>query len=481
MKTFSLSLGSALLLAACFSPTGSGDPTGAAETAGPGGEPTSATGESSDTTATTTAGTVGTSDAHPTTGPTVTSDASTGTVSTTSGEPCTEDDCECTSNSDCEPPLTCEKGQCVGCLDDSACSGGVCDPVDHVCRKCREHSECSEGACELDDGVCFPPGLTTRAYVDPNEACAEQPCTPDLPCCSIGEALVNNIDSEYLVVQLAPGTYQSVVNLPEDGRKVALLGNLDTIFTVDSGGNAVVQLGVGGALTKIDSELYVAGLVVSSGQGDSAFRCSSAATLWLDDVQILGYDGRAVAVTDCDVTLRRSVLRWNTTSIVADTNTVLALENVMLAHTGTGAALELGGNCDARLLYTTIADSSGHTFGLLACNDVTTLLTVRNSVVVSDLVGDTVDCFPTSYDVADSVVSTEQLGVNGDQLLVLDPSAVPSQFVNWADTNLHVVPGGAFTDRAIWSSTHPRTDIDGDLRPTVDGTVDVAGADRPAG
>ncbi|MDC0675161.1 hypothetical protein [Nannocystis radixulma] len=480
MKTSSLSLGSALLLAACFSPTGSGDPTGAAETAGPGGEPTSATGESSATTETTTVATVGTSDAPPTTGPTVTSDASTGTVST-SGEPRTEDDCECTSNSDCEPPLTCEKGQCVGCLDDSSCDGGVCDPVDHVCRKCIEHSECSEGACELDDGVCFPPGLTTRAYVDPNEACAEQPCTPDLPCCSIGEALVNNIGSEYLVVQLAPGIYPSVVNLPEDGRKVALLGNLDTVFTVDSGGNAVVQLGVGGVDTQIDSELYVAGVVVSGGQGDSAFRCSSAATLWLDDVQILGYGGRALASSRCDVTLRRSVLRWNTTSIVADTTSVLALENVMLAHTGTGAALEVGGSSTMRLLYTTIADSSKHAFGLLACNDTNSLFTVRNSVLVSDLVGETVSCSATQYDVADSVVSTEQLGINGDQLLVLDPSAVPSQFVNWADANLHVVPGGAFTDRAIWKSTHPRTDIDGDPRPTVDGTVDVAGADRPAG
>jgi len=481
VKTSPLSLGSALLLAACFTPSGSsGDPGGTAEAAGPATDVTATADDSTGAAATSSSGTLATTDAVPTTGSIATDP--TGTVtSATTVEPCTEDDCACTSNTDCEAPLSCHQGQCVGCVDDTTCDGGVCDPVDHVCRGCREHSECPKTACELDDGVCFPIDATTHAHVDPNATCAEQPCTLEEPCCSIGQALSNYLDSSHLVIHLGAGTVQSATQVVEGGRKVAILGTAETVLTVNAPNDAAMRLGVDGPDTEIDSELYVARVVVSGGGGGGAFRCNRAATLWLDDVQILGFDGRALAATACNVTARRTTLRWNTFGVAVDTNSILALENVMIAHTGAGAALELSGSTEARLLYTTVADSSHHTFGLLACTDASPLLTARNAVLVSDTVGDTVNCSPASYDIADSVVSADQLIGQGGESLVLDPLDVAEQFVDWLGGDLHTLEGSALVDRAVWSSTHPRTDIDGDLRPSVDGTPDVAGADRPAG
>jgi hypothetical protein len=53
---------------------------------------------------------------------------------------------------------------------------------------------------------------------------------------------------------------------------------------------------------------------------------------------------------------------------------------------------------------------------------------------------------------------------------------VPSWFTS--DLHLATIPADVLT-AAQWNTGDPTTDIDGELRPTVDATADVAGADIP--
>src|SRR5690606_14613770 len=50
---------------------------------------------------------------------------------------------------------------------------------------------------------------------------------------------------------------------------------------------------------------------------------------------------------------------------------------------------------------------------------------------------------------------------------------------NMGNFHLSAMAPPALASAAVWKSTDSSTDIDGDPRPTIDGTADYAGADIP--
>ncbi|MDC0718874.1 hypothetical protein [Nannocystis bainbridge] len=472
VKTSYLSFGSALLLTACFSPTGS-DPGTAGPTSGDTTEPPATATEPGTTAVEPTTGEADT-DTTTTTTTGVATEPPTGTSTTL--EPCTLDICPCQGDVDCEPGLQCHAGQCVECIDSATCGGRVCDPVDHVCRGCREHAECPETACELDDGLCFPDEATSHAYVDPSSACSDQPCSFAQPCCSVAQAHGQFFDTTHLVFHLAPGLYQAGIEVSEGGRRIAVLGGPGVVFTVDA--DPVIRLGL--ARPPIDSELYLSQIVIEGGQGSAAVRCSAAADLWLDDSAILGFTGRAVAVSDCDVVLRRSELRLNLEGMLVEDGGTLRLENSLVAHLNMGPALAIGSAAAADLVYTTLGDITQHMFGLFTCLDGTATLVARNSALLSHVLVDTFDCVPSAVDIRDSVVTLGPFANPDKNTHLIQANEVSPIFAGWDAGLLHLAgDGGALAGRARWQPGDPQTDIDGDARPATAGAPDVAGGDRP--
>lgn len=477
VKTSPLSLASSLLLAACFDPAGS-DTTGTGATDGPATTSTATVGPAS------TSSGEGPGTSPGSTGPTsgeegtvtLTGDTASGTDTT--GEPCTLGVCRCDSATECRPGQQCHEGECVECIDSASCDGRVCDPVDHVCRACREHDECPDTACELDDGVCFPKDSTSHAFVDPTLVCGAQSCAEDQPCCSIEQAMSQHQDAVHLVVHLLPGTYSTGLHLAQGGRKIALLGGELTAFAVE--GEPIIQLGDEMQDLAIDSELYVSRIRIKGGQGPAAVRCRASAQLWLDDVRIVAYGGRALSAAGCTTVVRRNQLAQNLRSIHLAEGTTLRLENSLVAHFDMGAALEIGDASTANLLYTTLGDGTQHESGLFACLDGTAGLNARNSALLSHGVVDTFACAASAAQLADSVVSASELENVDTNTSVVPPQNVPPLFMDWDGGDLHVVgDGGPLAGAARWKQGDPRTDIDGDPRPLMDDAPDVAGGDRP--
>ncbi|WP_434427058.1 hypothetical protein [Nannocystis pusilla] len=479
MKTSLLSLASSLLFAACFDPVGS-DTTGAGGSDGPATTSTT-TVETGSTVSSegpgTSLGPTGPTTGEESTG-TLTGDASTGTDTT--GQPCDLDVCPCDNATECQSGQQCHEGQCVECIDSATCNGGVCDPVDHVCRACREHDECPETACELDDGVCFPKDSTSHAFIDPTLVCGEQSCAKDQPCCSIGQAMSQHQDAVHLVLHLLPGTYSTGIHLEQGGRKVAILGSELTTFTVDV--EPTILLGVEMQDLAIDSELYVSRIRIENGQGAAAVRCRSSAQLWLDNVRIVAYGGRAISAADCTTVVRRNQLALNLHSIHIAEGTTMRLENSLVAHFNMGAALEIGNASAAHLLYTTLGDITQHESGLFACLDGTAGLDARNSALLSHGLVNTFSCATSAAQLSDSVVSASELENVDTNTGVIPPQAVPQIFMDWNGGDLHVFGDGLpLAGVARWKQGDPRTDVDGDPRPLMDGALDIAGGDRPPG
>jgi hypothetical protein len=125
-------------------------------------------------------------------------------------------------------------------------------------------------------------------------------------------------------------------------------------------------------------------------------------------------------------------------------------------------------------LYATISgDDDGFDGGTaLRCTGTSTV-GVRNSVVVKTGSGAEIEC-----DEADVSYSATETATPGTGNVTLG-SVMANWFVSVA-SDLHLNnPPGDLTTAAQWQSGDPATDIDGELRPTEDGSPDYAGADVP--
>ncbi|WAS91584.1 hypothetical protein [Nannocystis punicea] len=385
----------------------------------------------------------------------------------------------CLEDLDCGDTLSCVDGKCIGCTRDEQCPQlqPVCDPDTQICRSCRAHAECPETACELDVGTCFPAFETKHWYVDPGLPCADDAkCVLANECCTAAQAM-NRAAAEpaaYHVLHVKPGVQTQPVELAIAGKRVALLGQPDVVFMIDST-EAVFSVGDGMNLQHLDSKLYVSRLHVTGGQTTRVVSCVDAEHLWLDEVDVYGVGGDALYATNCPLTVRRSSFRATSAGVTAAAGAVVHVENSIFGDTVSGAPLQTVNGGELDLLYTTVVDKGNGSMALLKCW-APAEVTIRNSILVG--VGGEIQCADAAPTISHTVTTAD--GLAGPNITTVSVDGVPSLFSDYVGGNYHLGPDAGLLDHsAERQEGDPPVDIDGQPRPGDPGDPDFAGADRP--
>ncbi|MCX4239113.1 hypothetical protein [Paraliomyxa miuraensis] len=225
----------------------------------------------------------------------------------------------------------------------------------------------------------------------------------------------------------------------DGGRVLALLANAGDTPTLALIAGGAPQITVGDATVLLD------GLRLS-GNADDVGLVVDGGQAWVDRTRIVQNSGGGlVAQNAAELTLRNCFVGGGTD--------VIGVEVV---------------DASASVLYSTISAS---TFGMTPALSCTTPLAVdvRNSIIVSQ--GGT---SPDELSCAAATIVATATEAN------VGPFSA-GWFVNFNGGDYHLTASGtsAFADVANWNTGDPSTDIDGDPRPSIDGTADHAGADVP--
>lgn len=348
----------------------------------------------------------------------------------------------------------CVSGECVECTPEraSACGGiePICDPDTNACVGCSYHEDCPQSACRIAEGDCLPDD--TVWLVDAEADCDASEGTPALPFCTLGEALEQLGPGQSGTIVVRPATYAETIEVT-GGRTIALLAE-----STGSSRPRINRVGaeplirVGGAA----SSLYLDGFILQ-GNSEGPGLSVNEGLAYLDATQIVSNAGSGVEITGGGhVQLRNTIIGRNgdefsaTHGLVVEGSTFAMLYGSLVANEGQGDDDSL--TCDAT--------SSG---------------TVRNSIVVgADL--ESIAC--SELEVTTSSVDTPGLGGEGNDLL---ETFEASWFrgVGTGDFHLADPVDTPFAEVARWRTGDPSRDLDGEPRPTRDGTADYAGADVP--
>jgi len=359
-------------------------------------------------------------------------------------------------------------GLCVECssADATACSGvtPICDEAINTCVACSEHDECGSGACNLVSGACFP---NTALWVDKSKPCSGTG-TEDSPFCEIGDAVDTIGSGKPTIVWVVPnkGTYIDKVSV-EASRTIAIRSTTDD----------KVRLGVydKDAFTASQSSLTFLDRIDIRDSDDRGIVCSGG-SVWGDDVRVgkrsLGVD----AMSNCSLTFRRSEIVANQAGGIQVSGGSLHLENTFVVSNG-GQFSDVGGiaasSAELDITYSTLINNNAQTKGesSLGCAAGSSG-EVRNSIIIG-LQPDTFECPGASFEY--NALDDGKLAASSN---TIHESLQASWFVNAAANDFHLAAVNPF-EVGLWVNGQPKTDVDGDLRPTVDETVDYVGADVP--
>jgi hypothetical protein len=158
--------------------------------------------------------------------------------------------------------------------------------------------------------------------------------------------------------------------------------------------------------------------------------------------------------------------------IVAQGGAELTLRNCFVGGNVEANVLDLQG-ATAEVLYSTLGAGLGVTASIVC--DAPSMATVRNSLVVSRSDDDEVICanLDATYTAAETLLD----GTGNVALGTMDVAWFAG--FNGGDFDLTAMHPVIIDTAALWTTGDPPTDIDGQPRPTVDGTADYAGADVP--
>lgn len=330
----------------------------------------------------------------------------------------------------------CVGGACVQCTAAApeACAGmtPLCDDATNTCVPCTEHGQCGEAACNLFTGACLPGDADAIAHVGPGQEFA-----------SLSLAVAS-------VPAGAEGTV--VVHQASYDEAVMVSGNRTVAFLAAAGDSPAWALIAGGG-----PQLAVA----------------AGSTALLDGLRLSGNaDDLGLRVTGGQVWADRSrIVDNNGGGIVAESNAELMLRNCFVGGDISDAnALTVNGST-ATVLYTTAGGGFGAATALTC--DAPATVTVRNSLFVARTDSDEIVC--------DAAIerSAAELDLGGTNTGL--GAMATAWFLGYGtgDFGLAVAHPATIDTAAQWHAGDPSTDIDGDLRPTVDGTPDYAGADVP--
>ena len=407
-------------------------------------------------------------------------DDTTGTAGTTGDAPCEDnDDCPnpdapfCLNTGTCGPcgdtaspdgscltefPETpvCVDDECVECdaEDASACEDAneVCDDNTNECVPCTAHAQCAGPAgCDIPGGQCGDEANVW--YVDGgHKICptSGNGLSEDDPFCTLDEALGavdaledGTVATVYVAAMGAPYFETPVI---ESGQIVLLLASdADSPPNVQGSGSPTIRVQTGGTLV-LDH------ITVSGNTGDEGIS-STNALLHVEGSSISLNNGSGIVMNGGELTLINSFIASNGDNLSGTT------------------ALDLT-SVNATVLYSSLVNNDGNGAQSLLCTDPGET-ELRNSIVTS-ADGDSIDC--PGATIENNAVDSEIGGSN------VDVGAVDGAwFVAAGSGDLHLTAAGTalFGDIAEWATDDPSSDIDGDLRPVINGSEDVAGADVP--
>lgn len=382
--------------------------------------------------------------------------STTGPIPCVSDDECTEPEapfcgtmgecgtCDGTSDPDAacasaDPGLPlCVGGACVQCTAAApeACTGTtpICDDATNTCVPCVEHGQCGEAACNLFTGACLPADADAIAHVGPGEEFASL---------TLAVASIPSGSQGTVIVHVGMPDYNEAVTVG-GGRVVAFLAAPDAVSSpgwIQSAAGGGPQLTVGAGSTAL-----LDGLRLSGNADDLGLRATGG-QVWVDRSRIVQNSGGGiVAEAGADLRMRNCFVGGAAADVDAVAIDGSALD---MLYTTVGGGTVLGGR--ARALY---------------CSGATTV-DVRNSILVSADPMPEVECAGAALTTSTTEADVGNLNI--------------TWFDGYATGDFSLSPSGAttFADVAQWTTGDPPADIDGDLRPTVDGTSDYAGADVP--
>jgi hypothetical protein len=341
----------------------------------------------------------------------------------------------------------CDGGRCVACTaDDIGYCGGVtpvCDVASNTCIACTYHLQCPGSACHIDGGSCLD-------QVPPLHVDAAQPCggsgEEDDPFCAIQDAIDSVASGASAVIFVTQGQYDENLVIG-DGKAIALLAREDDR-------PIVIPAGDGATLEIVNpvTRAYVEGLRFQDNNDTHAIRVSGARTVF-DRVESVRNLGGGLLVSASGVArVRNSIIGANANDV--DTVRVDSAE--------------------LELLYATVVAGvfTATPTRALACTGTTTV-NVRNSFLLATGMQTEVAC---NGAMVSRTASEALLPGSGNEML---PAFDASWFLNFGSANFRLGdPPEIVHTTARWLTGDPPVDIDGDLRPTRDGDLDAAGADR---
>lgn len=420
--------------------------------------------EASTTAATSTAAGVSASD------PDATDTVVTGNDDTTAEPPDSGGGLECARDADCLDPdaPACIVGNCVGCYaatdPDSLCTGRspdlpacgadgacvqcsaenvtacgaatpVCDAADGTCSACTRHEECPGTACDIDTGACFPADCLLVVDADGGGHYAD-----------LDSAVQSVAANSSCVLQIHTPADDIEYGTPitiAAGRRIALLGQDELVAGLGVPYNqdrpAVLSVESGAAV-------YVSRLRLTGGE-----IVVGAASLWLDRVDARNPWGATVHTVDpqADVTLVNSWIRGGDYELGAVRIDAGHVDGVFTTVLGDGVAV--------------------------GCAPQATS-TIRSSLLISWSSVDAIDC--SGIDLSYSALEEQYAGAGNQSLGAAQPLV-------WFEIDYDAGGIVRLTDAspqllgvtARWATGDPPWDIDGEPRPTMDGTMTFAGAD----
>ena len=160
--------------------------------------------------------------------------------------------------------------------------------------------------------------------------------------------------------------------------------------------------------------------------------------------------------------MRRSAFEGGEYGIRADNGGRLTVHNSVFGYQSS-SAVKLA-NTEVEILYTTVILGEEGDAGVECTNIISG--SIRNSLLLTAGDAPELDC--PAFEVTDTVFEF----------------ALPDFDSAWfaADPPFGLIEGEfppELAEAAVWTKGDPVTDIDGDLRPSVDGSLDFAGADIP--
>ncbi len=346
--------------------------------------------------------------------------------------PC-ESDAQCAAKDPANPACR-DDGQCVQCTasNDDGCGGAtpICDAAVNTCMGCAFHEQCPDSACRIATGECFDEAAVIHVDADDGDNLAAEFVDGSV-------IILHNYGTmtPYTVSLVLDTGVAAILAAPGDAPRIQGLGSAASI-SLENG-----------------AELYLANGVQVIGSTDAMFPGIAVdnASLYLDRARVVQNAGGGISLDNGGYALVR---------------------NAVLAANGSGFQPTTGLrviDSSLDLLYASVVANDGNVQDSLICSNGT--VTVRNSLIFG-VTDDSVGCpgLGATYSAADSNAG----GLN-------DAGPLNPMWFQTLPTNPALTAMGLaeFGDVAQWQSGDPLIDIDGDARPGVDGSADVAGADIP--